>query len=158
MGVGRRLWGQGLLGRWRRTKSKNVFIVAFFIFLGGVFVRIAEIEIGFRCGVNITARGCWTSRMRGRWPSGHLERRESEWGEGKESVCDRADQQWPIEHNFRHAIIRSRPSSSSLIFTPTDLTSRLGLRASDRFAIPIPSFNVAVIALTSTHCSPAHTQ
>jgi hypothetical protein len=99
MGVGRRLWGQGLLGRWRRTKSKNVFIVAFFIFLGGVFVRIAEIEIGFRCGVNITARGCWTSRMRGRWPSGHLERRESEWGEGKESVCDRADQQWPIEHN-----------------------------------------------------------
>lgn len=113
MGVGRRLWGQGLLGRWRRTKSKNVFIVAFFIFLGGVFVRIAEIEIGFRCGVNITARGCWTSRMRGRWPSGHLERRESVGGKGKESVCDRADQRWPIEHNS------GTPSSGpALIFVP----------------------------------------
>jgi len=38
MRIGRWLRGRGLLGCWRRKESKNVFIVAFVIFLGGEFL------------------------------------------------------------------------------------------------------------------------
>ena len=58
-------------------------------------MRVGElrivVEICVSWGIKITVRSYWTSRRRGRWPSGHLEGRE--WGEGKESECMRADQQ-----------------------------------------------------------------